>query len=722
MRSAIPRVTVLALVLASLGLAQTLVVTRPILMERPAIVITAVDIDIRVEGPMARVLHRLTLENRGPRPGEFDLLFPLGSDAVVSALDLRVDGRTLEGKVYDKERAAAIYRNLTRSLRDPALLEHYGQGLVRARVAPVPPGGKQEVTIAYDVMVKSEGGLRRLALPLTAFRRVAGPFALTVEGTITGAHPVTTFYSPTHEVRVGKPDRLSGDSVRFVTPFRVHVPRCTPDLDFVCHFKSRADGSLIDIAVLSSRPDPTQPGYFLAVINGRQDDSIIPEPKDVVFVIDRSGSMQGKKIEQAKGALKFLIQRMGPKDRFNIVTYAAEVDAFSAELTAPGSDRISAALMHIEAIQARGGTNIQAALDAALAQLTSKDRTSQIVFLTDGLPTVGERDERKICEHVRKANLNGARVVAFGVGHDVNGVFLDRVAAQNSGLSEYVLPNEDIEEKVPGFYARMQSPLLLDTLVSMTGTKITEVFPKETGDLYGGQQMILTGRYAEPGRVRLSISGRLGQVQTEIVYKFDLAAGPSLGTSHLVPRMWAARKIGYLVDEIRLNGQAKELVNDIVRLGTEFGILTEYTSFLAAPETDLTASATNSDRAGRELRDRVQEESGSHGVAQAANAKKLQRDGQVATEQTWLGTDGRAVSVGGVQNLNGRAFFKRGDTWLDATLPAEAPTEAEEIPYFSDAFFDFLDRHPALNQQVARTGDVTVNLDGKAIRFVQRGS
>ncbi|NRA96323.1 MAG: VWA domain-containing protein, partial [Planctomycetes bacterium] len=670
---------------------------------QPPVVVCGLDVDITVEGPVAHILQKLTLRNPGQAPGEFDLLFPLGDESIISGVTLKEGGKTLEGTVMTRKQARAWYRKLTQQLRDPALLEHYGEALFRARVFPVPAGGTSELTLSYDRVLRSEGDLQRLHVPLTAFRRVAGPIDLNITGSIAATHAITTLYSPTHALDASLKEQPSGDR-RFVATFSTAAKAVTADLDFVAYFKANPSAGIIDVSVLSERPDPKLAGYYVTIIRGLPQKNLKPEPRDVVFVLDRSGSMQGKKIEQAKAALKFLVERLGPDDRFNLVTYSSNVDVYAPQLTKGGD--VSDVITFIDAVQPGGGTDIQSALAKALGQFDGTERTNQIIFLTDGLPTAGERDHRKISAHIKKTNLKGARVIAFGVGHDVNGAFLDRLAVQNHGLSEYVLPTDNIEEKVPGFYSRMQSPLLLDAEITIGGSKVYDVFPSETGDLYGGHHVVVTGRYTQPGDIKVVVTGRRGSERQQLSFDARLREGARPGSAQLVARIWATKKIGYLVDEIRLNGENKELVDEIVRLGTRFGILTEYTSFLAAPETDIAEAGANGSRALEEVRKRTGVTSGAHGVAQAANSKRMQRGGQAQYEQSWLGRNGRKVTIHGVQNLKGRTLFQRKETWLDATVTAEAQKNAVEVPYFSDSFFGYIERNPWLNQCIARTGDL----------------
>ena len=299
----------------------------------------------------------------------------------------------------------------------------------------------------------------------------------------------------------------------------------------------------------------------------------------------------------------------------------------------------------------------------------------------------------------------------------MNGTFLDRIAVQNHGLSEYVLPTDDLEAKVPGFYSRMQSPLVLDTRIELVGGGVHDVYPREIGDLYGGHQILITGRYRKPGKAELVISGRRGGEPFELRVPVTLAPGARIGDQEVVARIWAARKVGYLVDEVRLNGESKEVVDEIVRLGTRFGILTEYTSFLAAEETDLLAFEANGRRAGLELLDRSKEESGAHGVAQAANSKSRQRAQTAETENGWYDENGRPTIVAGVQCVNGKSLFKRGDAWLDAVVPEGI--EAKDVTLFSEPFFSMLDANPWLNRVVSRTGSLICEVNGEYVRFLQ---
>lgn len=684
------------------------------------VVVSALDVDLRVDGPTMRVTQRITLTNPNPSAQEFDLIFPLGSGSVITGLDLRNGNEVLEGRVYSADEARAVYQEIVRRTQDPALLEHYGEAMLRARVFPVPASGEATVTLSYTRIVEPEGGLSRLHVPLTSFRRSTTGLAFTCRGEILARHPVTTLYSPTHALMVAKIEEIPTEPPVYRSAFEITEEASRCELDLIVYTKASSGNGLLDVAILSERPDPDEPGYFLAVVDGVPNDDVAPEPKDVVFVIDRSGSMDGAKMEQAVAALRFLVERLRPEDRFDIVSYSASADSLFGELRDSTPANIAEARLYLDRVAAEGGTNIHEALSEALAKFGESERVPQVVFLTDGLPTVGEQDTHQLAKLVTEANAHGARLVAFGVGYDVNGILLDKLAVQNRGMSEYVLPDENIEDKVPGFYARMQSPLLLDTRLSFGDARVFDLFPRVVGDIYGGHQLVLTGRYHEPGDAVLTVSGRRGGQQVALEFPCRFQDGSASGGGDLVARIWAAKKVGFLVDEIRLNGPNDELVQAIVKLGTRFGILTEYTSFLAAPQTDLAAAADNLRLADEVLGELADLESGVRGVGQAVNSKLRQRAATAETRNVYYDEHGRLALIDSVQTVGGKTFFLRPDGWLDSTATAaEGAEDAQLVQFASDEFFLMLDRSPELAAFVARTGaNASLDWEEKLIRFV----
>jgi Ca-activated chloride channel family protein len=687
--------------------------------------LTRLHADVLVKGPVMKVRQEFVLQNPGDSPHGFELVFPLGRGASITGLTLEVDARPLEGALLSVEEARKAYRSTLRADGNPALLEHYGEALFRARIQPIPPGQERTLVLSYERMVESEGDLQMLHLPLTAFRRIAGPFAFSIEGELVTEEPVSMIYSPTHAAERGA-DSASFEGARALhhTYFRVDSPAESCETDFLAYYRPQRGERPFEVTVLSERTSPSEDGTFLALVRGLSKETHEPDGKNVVFVLDRSGSMKEEKIEQARVALRYLVSKLRPEDRFNIVSYSVETSAFAKTLQVPSAESLERANAYIDGLVAEGGTDMEAALRAALDQFTDGSVLGQIVFLTDGLPTNGVVDERKLCAIVRENNPHEVRVIAFGLGFDVNGALLDRLAAQNHGMSEYVLPDQPIEEKVPGFYERMHAPLLLDAGIAITGGEVHDIFPREPGDLYAGHDFMVVGRYGESGPVRLTLSGRRGDAHEEHTFRFELARADGSGSPDFIGRLWAAKKIGYLVDEVRLEAPAPAeppatepdpRIAEIVRLGTRYGILTEYTAFLAGEGTDLYAFGENVAKCTAEIEGRAAVVSGAHGVAQACNSKALQRSGQVAKSNTWVGANGQQVSIGGVSCVNGKTFFRRGNSWQDAALVAAEADETIEL--YSEDFFALLDRNPWLGACVARTGDLLVEVEGRNVRI-----
>jgi len=322
-------------------------------------------------------------------------------------------------------------------------------------------------------------------------------------------------------------------------------------------------------------------------------------------VLDRTGSMSGKKIEQARKSLLFCLTKLRPEDRFDVITFNESPDVLTRTLMPANAENLTKARRFVENTEASGGTNIDEALRAAVDLIKDEPgKTRMIVFLTDGLPTVGETDINTILLHFKQKNgqvtqnstspvlkttgLKGkaeaiapARIFCFGLGYDVNVPFLDRLAALGNGDSDYVKPEEDVEATVSSFFAKVASPILSNVKLAFDGMDVYDVYPKTLPDLFQGSQLVITGRFRGNGAGSVHLSGLTSG--SEANFALGAKSGEADGSNNFLPRIWAARKLGYLVDQVRLSdnpGGKKEIIDEIVRLSREYGIITEYTSFL----------------------------------------------------------------------------------------------------------------------------------------------
>jgi Ca-activated chloride channel homolog len=530
-------------------------------------------------------------------------------------------------------------------------------------------------------------------------------------------------YSPTHIVDVER----QSDHEALVT---WEAKDTRPDTDLVLYYSVSRDDVGID---LIAHRQPGEKGFYMLLASPRVEiDRSKIQPKNVVFLLDRTGSMAGEKIEQVKAALRFCINSLKPQDRFNVITFNETPHPLFNEMQKPLAEARKRALDAVDEIDATGGTNINEALGAALTQFRKSGVSSNayLVFLTDGQPTVGVTDTAAILRKVKASNTSGIQIFVFGAGYDVNTHFLDKLALENKGDADYVRPRENIEEKVSSFFAKVSDPLLSDVTISISGGGPSDAFPsQDIPDIFVGTQIIVFGRYSDSGDVKVQLSGvSNGKRRT---FTLNTVLPKEEDANEFIPQLWAARKIGYLLDEIRLHSN-QELVDEVVRLSKEYGIPTEFTSFLADDRKFAGNTVLASANARAQVYTASKVDTGSYGMAQSANAGALRSQTQLpaaaapAPEEMKhaykLGStaaNGRAgglyynardeaVMVANVQNVSRRTFYQRGSFWEDAGLKENQ--QSMRIKQFSNAHFKLIkaDRRVA---QYSTLGNVRIVLE-----------
>ncbi len=618
--------------------------------------IREISIDGRVRDQVAEVQVSQTFHNPGSFQLDAEFLFPLPDDGAIQNFVLMVDGRELTGRLIPKDEARRIYEEVVRSKRDPALLEYMGQGLYRTSVFPIPPGADRKVTMRYTQLCKRDREVVAFSYPLGTQKFTSKPIRrLAISASIQSREAIKSVYCPSDDVAI---QRFGDREVR-VSLERHDV---LPGHDFRLVY-ALADGAL-GASVLSVRPTDSEDGYFLVLASP----AVKPPdtrslPKTVIFVIDRSGSMAGKKIEQARKTLKSVLNNLRDDDLFNIVVYDDRAESFKPELERYGSGVRDEAERFVDNIREGGSTNIDSALKTALAMIHDTSRPSYVLFLTDGLPTAGETRELSIAENCRQANQRRARIFCFGVGYDVNARLLDRLSGGNSGTSEYVKPDEDIETHVGRFYSKMTSPVLADLHVELAGVDVNRTYPRDIPDLFDGSQIVWAGRYRQSGRTTIRITGQVGGERRSVEFPAELAAPGSGSSFDFVERLWAVRRLGDLIDQIDMHGQNRELVDELVSLSTKYGILTPYTSFLADERVPIHALSQNRARTKDALQN-LSEVGGSSGVSQRAAKQDMMQAARApyAANREWV----EALPGAPLQQLAqgeaaDRRFASRGD-------------------------------------------------------------
>jgi len=738
----------LSAVASCLGLAPAagadgfLVPTRPERRVRGDWAVTYHRVDVVVEGQTAHVRIDQEFTNLAPFPLESEYVFPLPAGAMMSSVTLMVDGKGLEGRLLRAEEARRIYDEIVRRQKDPALVEYVGRDFFRASIFPIPPGGSRQLVLEYDHLLPKDGETIELLYPLNTEKFSAKPLRdVRVQVEIRSQTGVGSIYSPSHDVIVSRPDAKRAKIV-----FQAREIR--PETDFLLYWGE--SGAEVGGTLLTHWPRGEDRGYFLFLASPTLPDGATSaaKPKDLTLCVDVSGSMAGVKLEQTKAALRQVLGGLNDGDVFNVITYHSGVVPMWDTGKPLTAETRKEAMEFVEGLKATGGTNISGALDAALAAPSKPGLPRVILFLTDGRPTMGIQNPDEIVHRVAAANKEGrVRIFAFGVGVDVNPGLLDKIALGNHGTPTYVRPNEDVERKVASLYEKIRYPVLSDVKVDFSALGATEVLPTTAPDLFRGGQVVIAGRYKKSGPVDVVVVGKDGQEGREFHYKLSAGAEGQGLRDDFAARVWAVRRIAELIDAIRLAGrQDKELVDEIVRLSTKFGIMTEYTSFLADETADHGRLDDNRLRARRELSEAKKDaESADAGGFAGGSNQEGRRAADKAPPPTspapgapatgaaeapkLLKASGNRRDVeeaqvpGGLRQVGNRAFYKRADVknraaWVDAEV-ADTTKVDETVTRWTPRFFELLAGTSAdENARLAQEGDVLLRLSGRNVLVI----
>lgn len=680
--------------------------------------INAVELTATVRKQVAEVSYTVEFYNPTGRVIETEYLFPLPEHGTLQDVVLLADGEELPGRILPKDEARRIYESIVRAQQDPALIEYIGRGLYRASVFPIPPRKTRTVTLKTTYLCPRDNGVVEFNFPLAPHGHGRqGIKKLEIVVDIHTDEPLKSVYSPSHDV---KTERLDNHHARV----KFEAANVTPKRDFRL-FYDLGEG-IVGGSVISHRPTGNEDGYFMLLASPEVKEEAETEreerSKTVIFAIDRSGSMRGRKMEQARNAAKFVIANLNVDDLFNIVVYDGNIETFRPELERVTPETRQEALDYVANLRAGGMTNIDGAMKTALDMLAPDGGPAYVLFLTDGRPTVGERNETQIAQNAKEHNVAGARIFNFGVGYDVNARLLDRISSAHGGYTEYVGPDEDVEASVARFYSRLTSPVMTDIELKVAKTAVNRIYPENIPDIFEGGQIVLAGRYVDSGPATFTLVGKVGDERVEMNFETELAAAnAATGRRHdFIERIWAQRRIGAILQQIDLHGREAELVEELVALSRKYGILTPYTSFLADEDAERgpRAPAAARERAAADLM-AMDAASGRVGVEQRRQFGRFQRSDAVMAEGLAVDTSGRSRRVDTVRQVAGRAFFQRGQEWVQAELLDVDLDEAavEEVERFSDRFFE-LAAEAVDGRTLAQDGVVIVRLGEIIYRIV----
>ncbi|MFI5454532.1 MAG: VIT domain-containing protein [Isosphaerales bacterium] len=696
----------------------------------PALQLTGVTVGVVIRDQIATTMMEIRLRNPGGARQEAELLVPVPDGAVVRGFSFQGPGAEPSARLLPRDEGRQTYDRIVAQARDPALLEFAGFNLVRSSVFPVEPGGTQAVRLTYEHLLTATGDRVDYVLPRSESVEYTVPWKIAVK--ITSATPIAAIYSPSHQLRTARPKpgvaavELAQGAGNQPGPFQLSFLR------------ERADVS----ASLFAYPDPkVGGGYFLLLAGlpsrpGKADSAGLR--REVTLVIDRSGSMRGEKLAQVREAALQVLAGLDDGEAFNIILYNEGVEPLADRPVRKSRATIKDATAFLEGMTARGGTNIHDALLEALRQPPTLGTLPIVLFMTDGLPTVGQTSEAAIRELAKKGNPHGRRIFTFGVGVDVNTPLLEKVAYESRATTAFILPGEDVEVKVAAVFQRLRGPVLADPVLAIGETtarrRARELIPARIPDVFEGDQIVLLGQYTGGEPLEFSLRGNYRG--TPRVFQFRLSLDQATTRNGFVPRLWASRKIGLLVDAIREQGGApgvvsleakgssnpatRELVDEIVRLSTEFGILTEYTAFLAREGTDFSQKDKVLSEAENLFRGRaIQTRSGLSSANQDLNNQNQKSLSCVNPRNKYWDATMNEVATATVQQVCDLAFYKRHDRWVDSRLVTTASDvrPAKVITFGSQEFRDLAARLAREGRQgsIALRGDILMLVDGQPV-------
>jgi Ca-activated chloride channel homolog len=664
-------------------------------------------VQVSVSGRVARVTVEEWFRNNGPAMDEGTYHFPLPGEAVFSSYSLWQGDQELRGEAMDAAQARQVYETIVRQKRDPALIELVGHGLIRARVFPINPGETRKITLKYTQLLDRAGDAWRFRY-LGDHARQTAPrsFRLEVDSAVRFGDP----YSPTHQVRVSR------DGGRMEVTLADNAS--TGDFEVLLPLAR----GLVGLSLVTDHP-AGEDGYFMLLLAPGAAADAAALRRDLVAVIDVSGSMSGDKLAQAKTALTRLIGTLRDQDRFRVVAFAGGVRRYAEGWNAATPDNRRDAVAWIRSLETEGGTNIAGALAEAFAQAPAEEALGVVVFLTDGQPTAGETNPERIAERAEQSR-GRFRVFSFGIGYDVNTFLLDRLTERARGTTEYIQPGGDIERSVSVLAAKVASPVLTDlTIGASSGAEVYDIQPGSLPDLFAGDEMVVFGRYrgAGSGERFVTVRGRRNGRDEQ----FQAALTDRDGDARYIEQLWAARKAGALSREIRLRGQNQELMDALKQLALRYGILTEYTAYLVQ-EPNVVVRRQVEDRIMQAPAPAAREQAGASAVSRSDKEKGMASAVTLSAANVYV--DGaeldevrRARSgVNPTQRVGGRLFIWRDSTWTD--LGHGDSLRLVTVAAYSDAYFALLRAIPELTQAAAldpavlvagRRASIKIGAEGK---------
>jgi Ca-activated chloride channel homolog len=563
------------------------------------------DVKAEISGFLSRVVVTQEFENPFKEKIEAVYTFPLPQNAAVDDMTMIVGSRTVRGKILPRDEAQAVYEAAKAGGQVASLLDQERPNIFTQSVANILPGDQVKITISYVETLKYEDGAYEFVFPMVVGPRYVPGTAVSGQSRGNGFAPDTdrvpdasritpaasglrsghdislqvsldagliidNVGSKTHQVEIQRPDIRSAR-------LTLKESSTIPNKDFILRYD--VAGRAIQDALLTHRSE--KGGFFTMIL--QPPERVTAEdvtPKELVFVLDTSGSMNGFPIEKAKETMKLALDSLYPSDTFNLITFAGDTNILFPQPVPATKENLGKAQAFLSSRSGSGGTEMMTAIKAALEPSDDQKHVRIVCFMTDGY--VG--NDMEIISEVQKHQ--NARVFAFGIGGAVNRFLLDKMADAGRGEVEYVALNDDGSAAARRFHERVRNPLLTDISIDWSGLPVADVYPQRIPDLFGAKPVVLTGRFSSAGRGAIRLKGKMAG--NDFVREIPVEFPETMASHDVLASLWARQRIDNLMSQdyggAQQGNMRAELKDTITQLGLEYRLMTQFTSFVAVEE------------------------------------------------------------------------------------------------------------------------------------------
>jgi len=674
-------------------------------------------------------LAETTVEQIFFNPGMLSLegvyMFPIPKGMMVKNFSMEIDGKPFQAEMLEATKARGIYEDIVRKSLDPALLEYADNGLIRIRVFPILPGSEKKIKLTYSQILIPDNNTMEYIYPLNSKKYSNGQLAkVQVTVNVKNNAEITNLYCPSHFASYLRTD-IHNTSVVYSSE------KATVENDFRLYVGTSSKN--VGMSIVSYK-EADEDGFFLLhfspAIQYAQNKIVA---KDIVFVLDISGSMSEEKMMQSQKALTFCLNTLNANDRFEIIKFSTEAEAVFSQLMAANETNISKAKKFVNQMQAMGGTNMDQAFELAFKSKQNSDRPFFVIFITDGKPTIGETNDDKLAEKILAYNISNSRIFTFGIGDEINSYLLDKLTDRTQGYRSYISPTEDIEVKISDFFSKINAPVLTNIeLVFSAARGISMVFPKSMPDLFKGGTLSVSGKFKSPGDMKVELKGKVDGQSVSYIYEIILKEDSK---NDFVASIWASRHIGYLLDQIRLNGESKEVKDEIIALAKKYGIITPYTSLLILEDEEInisnkTIAQENEIFNGRAAHyqgfmdeqkkeySKVKKRSGKESVQSSTEIQDLSNSDKIDDSKTggsrmvYKDINGEEKNFSEQsQMVQGRAIYQKGNQWIDLYVQEKKTKKENKIKFGSKEYFHLLNNDPNVSKFLSL---------GKNVQFIYK--